>query len=227
MAHVFDTALAAPQRTLVRNGVITLLSGLLVANGGYLASVVPFGAVVRSYTDGDGIAMLYKALSGQAPAIAVALGTRSSKPAGAGGFNWLCELELFLYFASNNMRDLADGRMGIDATGAASDAADPGLDVMMEHAEELVVGQRCGASDTIKQVRPDREEELSTGDELTIWLQTYNITLTRTIKEWRGVSQLLESIRWRTTQEDGETELPIAPTKETTIDVYSDDLTTP
>jgi hypothetical protein len=224
MAHAFDTALASPQRTIILNGAITLLSGLKIANGGYLANVVPFGAVVRSYTDEDGVNMLYEALVGQTPAIAVALGTRSTKPAGAGGFNWLGEIELFLYFASNNMRDLATGRMLIDPVGTASDTADPGLHVIMEHAEELVIGQRLGASNTIKQIRPDREEELATRDDLTLWLQTYQITTTRSIKEWRTVTQLLESIRWRTTQEDGEAELPNAATKETTIDAYRDDL---
>lgn len=219
MAHAFDTGLAAPQRTKILDGAIALLGGLKVANGGYLAAVVPFGAVVRSYTDGDGVQMLYEALSGSAPAVAIALGSRSSKPAGVGGFNSTAEVELLAYFLSNNMRDLATGRLLIDGSGAAADTADPGLHVMMEHVEELLVGQRCGASDTIKQVRPDREEELTTRDDCTIWLQTYQVTVTRSIKEWRTVTQLLESIRWRTTQEDGEVELPAAATKDTTIDV--------
>jgi len=225
VAHAFDTGLAAPQRTLVLNGVITLLSALKLPTG-YLAAVVPFGAVIRSYTDTDGIKMLYEALSGQTPAIAVTLGNRSSKPAGSGGYHAMCELELLLYFASNNMRDLAKGRLLIDDSGTAANTADPGLHVMMEHAEELVVGQRCGVSDTIKQIRSDRQEELATLDDMTLWIQTYQVTLTRSINEYRGITQLLESLRVRTTQEDGENELPTAAIKDTTIDAYRDDLPT-
>jgi hypothetical protein len=223
--HAFDSKLAAPQRTLILNGVVSLLASLKLPTG-YLASVVPFGAVIRSYTDADGIKMLYEALLGQTPAIAVALGNRSSKPAGS-GFHHVAEIDLLLYFASNNMRDLAKGRLLIDDSGTAANTADPGLHVMMEHAEELVIGKRCGVSNTIKQIRPDREEELATLDDMTIWLQTYQVTVARSINEHRSVTQILDSIRFRTTQEDGEVKLPAAKTKETTVDVYRDDLPPP
>jgi hypothetical protein len=224
VAHVFDTNLAAPQRTLVMDGVVRLLAGLLIANGGYLANVVPFGAVVRSWTDVDGVELLRKSLLGQTPAIAVALGGRSSKPKGTGGFVNEAELELLVYFASNNMGDLAIGRQMIDAAGVLANTNDPGLHVMLEHAEELIVGQRCGASTTIKQVRADREEELHTSDDLTLWLQTYQITLVRTINQYRDVTQLLTSLRFRTIQEVGEVNLPNAPTKGSTIDANRDGL---
>lgn len=224
MAHSFDTALAAPQRTTIINGVVALLQPLLIANGGYLAVVAPFGAVVRSYTDEAGVGMLKEALSGQTPAIGVALGSRTKgQPIGNGGFSSTSKIELLLYFASNNMRDLATGRLLTDAAGAAANNADPGLHVMMEHAEELVVGQRAGAgaNTTIKQVAFEREEELATLDEMTIWLQTYELMVTRNINRDRGVTELLKEIHWRTTQEAGEAHLPNAPTKPTTIDAYT------
>jgi hypothetical protein len=156
--------------------------------------VAPFGAVVRSYTDVDGVEMLYQALSGAAPAIGVALGTRASKPGGSTEHRWTSELELLLYFASNNMRDLANGRLGIDDAGVASDSADPGLDVMMEHAEQLVIAGRCGADISVKAVRPDQESELATRQDLTIWLQTYQITVLRTIDRHRGLVDRIRSI---------------------------------
>lgn len=194
MAHAFDTSLAAPQRTVILDGALALLDRLLIANGGYLASVAPFGAVVRSATDEVGVTMLKTALQGQLPAVAVALGTRTTKPAGTGGFTYTSDIELLVYFASNNLRDPARGRLAIDAVGAAADSADPGLHVMMEHVEELLVGQRCGASATIKQVRPDREEELTTLDDMTLWLQTYQVTVTRTIDRNRGLVTKLVGI---------------------------------
>lgn len=195
MAHAFDTGLARPQRTLVRNGAVTLLSGLLRTNGGYLRAVLPWGGVIRGFTDVKGVDDLWKALLGRAPAIAIAVNDRTSEPAGIGGFNFKSELELVAYHYSNHPRSLTAGRMEIDAAGLASDTADPGLDVMLEHAEELLVGQRCGASATVKQVVPTREEELLTDEGLTLWAQRYSVTLHRQINEYRGVTALLAELR--------------------------------
>lgn len=229
MAHVFDTGLDAPVRTVILNRTVALLAGLK-RPGGYLANVVPWGGVVRSWMDSNGVDMLFETLSGAAPAIAIAVGDLSSTPAGAGGFTYKEEIELLLYHVSNNMRDVTAGRMIIDAVGLAGDANDPGLHVAMAHAKELVIGQYASGSNpahpAIKQIRPDREEELTTRDDVTIWLQTYRITLSTTIKQNRTVSQLLESIRVRTTQEDGEPTLPDPAESPTTIDTYNDGLPT-
>jgi hypothetical protein len=230
--RTFDTGLQLPQRTTIRRGAIALLSGLLRANGGYLGCVVPFGAVVRSHTDieglGNGLDALEKATLGRTPAVAVALGERMSKPAGIGAHGHQSELELLVYFVNDNKRDAVDGRHEIDPVAAASDIADPGLDVMMEHVEELLVGQKCGVGATIKHVRPDREDELLSRPELTVWLQTYKLTLTRSIDKYRTVEQLLESIRTRVAFEDTEVKLttpPHAPAAlPSTIDVHDDDL---
>jgi hypothetical protein len=226
MAHSFDTGLAVPQRTAIRRGAVALLSGLLRKNGGYLSSVVPFGGVVRSYTDVEGLDALEKALNGALPGVAIALGDRISSPAGIGGPNHKGELEVFAYVASNHARDAVDGRFELDARAATSDSADPGLDVIMEHVEELLVGQRCGATATVKQVRPEREGELVTTPPLTIWLMEFRVTVTRSIDKYRSVEQLLESVRTRTTLSDEypEAKLPLVPTKGSTLDTYRDDL---
>ncbi len=208
MAHAFDTGLARAQRTLIRDGVVTLLSPLLRANGGYLAGVIPFGGVVRGYTDEVGIDLLKAALNGRAPSIAIGLGDRSSESAGVGGFNFKATLELVLYHYANHGRSLTEGRTKIDAAAIASDVADPGLDVMLEHAEELVLGQLVGGALaqnvvgekthralTIHRIVPTREEELATEAGVTLWAQRYNIMVTRTINPARGVSQMIEEIR--------------------------------
>lgn len=228
MAHAFDTKLALPQRTIVRRGAIALLSGLLRANGGYLAAVVPFGAVVRSHTDIDGLAngldALEKTIGGQLPAVAIALGERASEPAGIGTHKHQSELELLAYIVSDHKRDLVDGRLELDVVASASDLADPGLDVMMEHVEELLVGQRCGASTTVKHIRPDREDELLTRPELTIWVQTYKLTLTRSLNQFRGVTQLLDEVRTRVALEHDEVKQPLVATNPSTVDSHRDDL---
>lgn len=226
MAHAFDTGLLKPFRTIVVEGAIAALSGLLRANGGYLANVKAYGGVVRTWTDVDGVALLAQSLESQAPAIAIAVGGRDIKPAGQGGFSTQSELEVLVYHVNNNAHDLAIGRLMSDAAGLAVDTRDPGIFVAMEHAEELLVGQRFGNTAMIKQVKPDREDELVTRENLTIWLQSYRVLVTRTVNQYRGVTQMLESIAVRTTQADDEVNLPDPPTSPTTIDAIGEDLPT-
>lgn len=197
MSHSFDTGLTRAQRTLIRNGPVTLLSGLLRSNGGYLNAVIPWGGVVRSYTDDAGISELWAALLGRAPSIAIAVGDRALHPAGMGGFNFKGEVELVLYHYSNHPRDLELGRLEIDAAGLAADTFDPGLDCQMEHAEELLIGQYANGanSPTIKQIVPTREEELRTENAFTLWAQRYQVTVARSINPLRGLTQILDELR--------------------------------
>ncbi len=224
MAHAFDTEAAAPQRTRIQRGAIQLLSGLKRSNGGYLMEVLPFGGVVRSYSDEEGAAQIVELLS-KAPSIAIGLGDRSNIMVGMGGYQSKGELDLLVYFSSNNARNAQIGRQEIDAVGTASDTADPGLHVMMEHAVELLIGQRCGgAGSDVKQIRCETEQELITTGPVTVWLQTYKITVLTQISEFRTVSQLLESIRFRAAINPLEVELPGAATDHRTIDINVDDL---
>jgi hypothetical protein len=227
MAHQFDTGLARAQRTLVRDGVVAVLSGLLRVNGGYLQAVVPWGGIVRGYTDEVGIDMLHRALNGRAPAIAVALGDRIAAPAGIGGFNFKADIELVLYHYSNHPRSMTSGRTTIDAAALASDVLDPGLDVQLEHAEDLLIGQRLGGPETtnevnekkrstptIKRIVPTREEELATEAGWTLWAQRYAVQVERTINPHRGVTQMLEEIRTLVRTTDPLQEPPADPVVE-------------
>lgn len=224
MAHSFDTLATAPQRTRIQRGAITLLSGLKKSNGGYLMEVLPFGGVVRSYSDEEGAAEIVTLLA-KAPSIAIALGDRVSQMVGMGGYQARSDLDLLVYFSSNHQRNLQIGRQEIDVVGSADDAADPGLHVMMEHAVELLIGQYCGgAGDDIKQVRLESEQELITTGPVTVWMQTYKITTLTQISEFRTVDQLLESIRFRAALISNEVHLPAAATDHSTVDVNVDDL---
>lgn len=208
MPHAFDTGLSRPQRTIIRAGVVDILSGLLRANGGYLSKVIPWGGVIRGYTDEIGIDAIREALNGAAPAIAVAVGDRVTEPGGMGGYNYKGTMELVLYHYANHAQGLTEGRMVATAKATANTSKDPGLDVMLEHAEELVIGQYVGGAfvqnvvgeksrrtPTVKQIVPTREEELATDKTSTLWAQRFAIAVDRQINAFRGVSQLLESIR--------------------------------
>jgi hypothetical protein len=222
MAHSFDTGAAKPQRTRIRQGAVSLLSGLKRPTG-YLVEVMPTRLVVRSWRDEVGCAMLYATLV-RFPSIAIAVGDRSSEVKGIGGYQERGELELLLYHASNNARAGVAGRQEIDSGGLAADTADPGLDVIMDHAKELILGQRLDSGSDIKQVRPDHEEQLYTAAPVEIWLQAFKVTTNVQISEFRTVTQLLESIRFRLATNPAEVHLPTAKTDSNTVDINVDDL---
>lgn len=215
MPHSFDTVLAAPQRTLLVSGTVTLLAGLK-RPAGYLASVTEWGGVIRSYADDEGIDQLFEALLGQTPAVAISLGDRVNKAAGIGGYKSTSELELLVYFLNTHSRNLYGGRQAADVVAAAANTNDPGLHVMLEHVEELLVGQRCGDSASIKQVRLEREVEVRTRNGFTLWCQHYAVTVDRQINEFRSVSQMLNDIR--TTLHLGDTTVPAPNDPTITID---------
>lgn len=208
MPHAFDTGLLRPQRTLIRQSVVDILAGLLRSNGGYLAKVIPYGGIVRGWSDELGIDTLRGALQGSAPSIAVVVGDRVAEPAGMGGFSYKAALELVLYHYANHPQSITTGRTSPTAAAIANTAKDPGLDVMLEHAEELLIGQYVGGAlssnpvgeksrraYSIKQIVPTREEELATDNTSTLWAQRFAITVDRQIKAFRGVTQLLEEFR--------------------------------
>jgi len=223
MSHVFDTGASAPQRTRIQRGAISLLSGLKKSAGGYLVEVMPFAFTLKPTTSGDDVAQFVNALS-RAPSIAVAVGDRKGEIRAIGGFAEQSEIDLLIYFSSNNARNQQIGRMEIDTAGTADDHADPGLHVMMEHAKELLLGQRLDSGTDIKQIRPFMEEEVCTLQPITIWLQTYRVTVLTQLSEFRTVTQLLESIRFRAAINPAEVHLPAPKTDHGTVDINVDDL---
>jgi hypothetical protein len=224
MSHVFDSKAAMAQRTLLRRGAVALLAPLARVNGGYLQRVVGFAGITRTYTDEDGIQQLVKMMS-PTPCIGVATGSRKFETLGIGGKQAMSECQVLLYFATQHSRDELIGRNEIDAVAIADDAANPGLDIMMEHAIELMHGSYPTLlTGTIKQCRIDSEEELVTIPEITVWLQTYNVKMQSYTggREWRTAEQLLESIGWRLTVDPDEVELPDPPVGPTPIDFDTD-----
>lgn len=225
MAHQFDTGATGPQRTRLQQGVVSLLSGLKKVNGGYLVEVMSYAFTMDTVGSEEEVTQFVMALS-RAPSIAVHVGDRVITKGVIGGYGWEGEFDLHVYFSSNNMRNQQIGRMEIDTAGLANDQADPGLHIIMEHTAELVIGRYAttpiGAD--IKQARPFLERAIVTAQPITIWEQVYKVKVMTQLDEFRSVSQLLESIRWRAAQDPTEVHLPNAPTKSTTIDINNDDL---
>ena len=225
MAHQFDTGQTAPQRTRLEQGVVSLLSGLKKANGGYLVEVMPYAFTMESAADEESVAQFVMTLS-RAPSIAIHVGERVDEPGGIGGFSFRGEFDLHVYLSSNNMRNQQIGRMQIDGAGLANDQADPGLHIVMEHVRELVIGRYAttpvGAD--IKQARPFRERAIITAQQITIWEQLYKVKVNTQIDEFRTVAQLLTSIRFRATQNLADQPPPAAAHDKTSIDLNVDDL---
>lgn len=222
-SHRFDSGASTPQRTLIQQGAVTLLSALKRPTG-YLAEVMAIGGIVRSYTDAVDIEWLMKTFN-RTPAIGVATGDRPFQVLGIGGRQALSECELLLYIATQHSRDMQRGRMESDSVGLANLNADPGLHVIMEHAIELMLGQYpTTLTGTVKQIKIVRESELATLPEITIWLQTYHVTLQSYSggREWRTPAQLLQSIGWRVTTNPAEPMRPAAATVSTTLDEDTD-----
>lgn len=224
MTHVFDTAAPLPQRTIVRRGVVELLSKLTRANGGYLHSVKGFGSIVRTYTDEQGVEFLQKQLAGT-PSIGVMLATRTFETLGIGKRQALSDLQIVLFFATQHGRDGVIGRHEADPVALANDTADPGLDVIMEHAIELMHGSLiAGSGGTVKNIEIKLEQELDSSGPMTIWMQTYEVKLQSYTgsKEFRTAEQLINSLHWRVTNDAGDTNRPTPSLTPDAIDVDSD-----
>lgn len=189
VTHSFDTGGPLAQRTALRRGAVTLLTQLARPTG-YLQAVISWGGTVESKGDHPGLDELYKALNGRSPAIAVSLADRSPTGPAIGGFASKSEIEIDVFFFSNHNRDLLS-RLEIDPVGVSSDVADPGLDIAMEHVEELLVGKYPSVMKSIKQLRFVSEEPITSIPECTIWLQRYAVTVDRVINPNRTITDMV------------------------------------
>ena len=209
----FDGGHETPYRTMVRNAVVELLAPLLRTNDGFLAAVVKLPGRLQRI-DEKATTQVYTNLLGRAPAIGVAIGDRTGQPAGITGNRQLAWLDVHIYFVSNSLRSL-NARVESDIVSAgdgdllvANTSADPGIDVAMQCAEELLIGRQLERPAPQPPEAPDlgtgrgvirhlefkREEELVTDNQNTIWEQTYQVGVSRSIDKTRGVTARLLGI---------------------------------
>lgn len=194
MPHKFDTGLAKPQRTLIREAIIAKLAPLLTtANPArYVAAIKPLPRALRGEGDGDGFAMLKYEVAGKAPCILVAVGRKrydsSVNPLEARG-----ELEVAIYLVSSHARGIVSGRLAIDAVATADLTKDPGIEVMLEHVEELLLGQPLGIAG-VDMLRPTDEDEVVTFEDFTAWELRFVVAVERVINPNRDETELVTSI---------------------------------
>ncbi len=223
MAHAFDHGLAKPLRTLVRNGVVAALAPLLATvgcfggaafdsdafasgpAGGYLKSIGPFAVMIRGREDDVGLDHAFEVLSGRAPAVLVALGDLPFDETGATGHAWHGDLTVQVLVFSQHARSLEDRLAGGDAAATASNSADPGLEVMLEHVRELLIGNDLGIGPAVWQLRPELEQELGTSKAETLWAQTYRVKVNGSVLEHRtALIRIAEFLTtWRAKAEPG------------------------
>lgn len=192
MAHAFDSGLARPQRTLVRDAVIAGLDELRRASGGYLAEVVPL-AVPLVFTDGEEAWHFLDVVRGRSPVAGVALGSRDFSAHGTGASEWHGELEVLVYLASAAKRSHL-ARVAGDVVSDASDQAEPGLEVIAAHVFERLAGRYFDSS-TGGILRPQRERIAYFGADYTVIEQVYQLQLVTDVNPARDLVQVLETIR--------------------------------
>lgn len=190
MAHRYDTGLAIPQRTALRNAIIDRL-GTLRRPAMYLMAVRPLPRRVTG--DEDGIADIMNALGGQAPAMLVGLGNATHSAAGAPASRARKSLDVGVYVISGHGRGVVEGRMAGDTSATTDNARDPGVETMLEHAEELLLGRDLGVAG-VSELRAEAETEIYSGDDFTIWELAFSVQISRDINHSRLVTQLLTEI---------------------------------
>lgn len=184
-AWAFDSELAGPLRTVVRNAFIARLAPLSVAGGGWLSQIVPIGFTIKDRNDDLGIDNLYATLNGQTPAIAVATAKLVDDPAGASDRD-RGRLVVDLYFMSQHRRDLTEGRTAPDAAATLSRAADPGLDAALELAWMYLLGGDLGLGPQVGLPRFLEEDEIIADADKTIWYQSWQVLATRDANQLRA-----------------------------------------
>lgn len=207
MAHAFDTGLATPQRTLVRDGVVTALGPLLLSNGLYLRYIGIFAGTLDGGM-GEREELLDQ-LQGQAPAVLVALGRKTYEAAGATTQRnrYRGAIAVHVHVASNHMRS-REARQAGDVVAAASVTKDPGLDTILEHVEELLIGYQIpDGNDSVYRLVPEDEDEVWHDNQISIWRQRYTVRVQRNINVYRDAVTLLTEIYTEHDQDDA----PVSP----------------
>jgi len=192
--HPFDTGLNRPQRTLVRQHVIAQLAPLLKSSGGkgYVNRVTALPRPLRNLSKED-LAEVVNELEGQVPSILVALGGKTYERVGERGTEVVALLEVEIYALSSHQRSFIAGRLEQDAIATGAVSADPGVETMLEHIEERLIGQTVGPATTWEFI-PRTEDEVATSPDLTMWSQSYVVHLTRDINVDRDVADVVTTV---------------------------------
>lgn len=196
MAHAFDTGLLVPQRQAIRDAVLARLDVLVkkpAGTGLYVRALKTVPGRLSGGSD-ESLAELVHHTQGELPAVLIAMGRKVPTRVSEDGLELEVAHTLHVYVASSHQKDDVVGRLYSDAIAAGDLRADPGLFTMLEHIEELLVGQELGVPGVGALVQTE-DDELATFADLAVWQQTYEVPATKTINPSRGITQLLLSIQ--------------------------------
>jgi hypothetical protein len=217
--HAFDTGLHRAQRTTVRRALVDRLAPMLRENGGYLRGIIELPRYVRGESDEDGIGMLAAKFQGRVPGIAIALGRKTYEPTDAGEANLVTGgLDLAIYVATGHGRDTLEGRLAADVVSHGDRGADPGIEVILEHVEDHLLGQELNIKG-ILELRGVDEDEVGTFADMSIWEQRYTVKVERKINPRRASTQLVTSIEGRHRLAEIPAVHPMSPTVQTVAEL--------
>lgn len=191
-AHTFDGGLGKPQRMVIIDACIELLSRLTRDSGGYLEAIEGTTTIARGPGDTTACADIMEQLSGRAPSVLVATGDMDFETAGDVD-RWKSPLRVHVYFFVNHMRDRFEGAAQADVVQLADGTADPGVFVAMEHARMLLAAKKPGAA-AASEMKPLTERRIETDGDYEIWEQIYIVNLSQLVNVKRDVTLELKYI---------------------------------
>lgn len=195
MSLVFDTGLSRSNRELIVGAVASKLAELRrpPAAESYLTAIVSLSRVAGGKSDEDFLIDLAKAVSGRVPCVAIATGACKSDNDGLEALETTDTLELAIYVVSGNQRGVVDGRLFADASAIADSTKDPGVFTILQHVTERIQGADLGIP-SVHEPRKLDEDEVWSGDDVTVWGQTYRVAVTVTVNPDRNATTVMTSI---------------------------------
>ncbi len=210
----YDSGLHRAQRSEIRQILVDRLGALLFSNGRYLRSIRQLPRPLKGDSPEE-IDLIVNELQGQSPAVLVAIGRKTYQAAGMEipAVSYRGELELAVYVVCTNARARQDGRLSTDIAGQSDPLADPGIETVLEHIEELLLGQELNIK-SVSELRPVSEDELATFGDLSIWEQRYTLAVERVMNPERDNGEALTAIEGKNnfTADEGDDANPVVDT---------------
>lgn len=187
----YDSKLQAPLRTLVRNAVVALLVGVKSPTG-FFEAVVPIGFVIDGPNDDLGIDLLMTELRGRNTAACVAIGDMVFSPAG-GPERSRGELDIEIYIYNTHRSGLTEGRTAGDTSAGVDPSANQGLDAATEIVWQALFNTDLGIGKHVQTPIQKRERQIIANNDMTIWHQQWQVTVTRDVNHQRAITQKLQN----------------------------------
>lgn len=199
MALRFDTGAPKAQRTQLFDAIAAALGDLYrsAAPPAYLRPTKRIARIVRPSVnethDGFGLKLVEDASQGNMPCVLVAFGDAKYSAQGLDPIDSQAELDVQLLVVSSHLGGMETGRLAADTTANADATQDPGLDTMLEHVEERLMGQDLGVPG-IHELRWHHVGEVFTAPEYSVWEVRATALLERHVNPDRAETRVVTEI---------------------------------